>query len=85
MAKKTEGTMLLMQNMEEERTFVMEMVEKADEAGECLDLGTVTDSFVKKHDSSRKPSLFDAIRQLKAEGLIRLENHDVHEIVIMPG
>lgn len=77
--------MLPMQNMDEERQFVLEMIEQADEAGECLDLGTVTDSFVKKHHSSRKPSLFDAIRQMKAEGLIRLESRNVNEVVILPG
>ena len=76
--------MLLTQGVEEERNFVLAMVKEAGKKGESIGLATVTDSFVKKHDWARRPGLFDAIRQLKKEGLIILEIPGNEVIINLP-
>lgn len=76
--------MLLAQSVEEERSFVLAMVVEAGKKGESVGLTTVTDSFVKKHDYARRPGLFDAIRQLKEEGLIVLQTPGNEVIINLP-
>lgn len=76
--------MLLKQGSEAERSFVLGMAREAIEKGENLTLTAVTTGFEKKHHWSNRPSLFEAIKQLNEEGLIRLENHEDDVLVRLP-
>lgn len=68
--------MLQATGSEEARAFVLDMAKRAKENGVSTSLGAVTDNFVKKYDSPGKPDLFDAIRQLIKEGLLKVEKRD---------
>jgi hypothetical protein len=82
--KYLEVNMLLTQSVEEERNFVLSIIKEAGKKGERIDLDTLTARFVEKHNWGRRPGLFDAIRQLKAEGLIIMESPGGKVVVDFP-